>query len=35
MRDIAEVELVTAITGYLERWSIIAEKYLPLGKGTK
>ena len=35
MRDIAEVELVTAITGYLERWSIIGKTYLLLGKGPK
>ena len=35
MREIAKVELVTAITGYLERWSIIAKLYLSLGKGPK
>ena len=35
MRDIAEVELAAAITGYLERWSIIAKTYLPLGKAPK
>ena len=31
----AEVEMVTAITGYLELWSIIAKTYLPLGKGPR
>ena len=35
MRDIAEVELVTAITGYLKRWSVIAKTYLLLGKEPK
>ena len=32
MKDIAEVGLVTAITGYLKCWSIIAKTYLSLGK---
>ena len=35
MRNIGEVELVTAITGYLERWSIVAKMYLPIAKGPK